>query len=89
MGRIMNGRREFSILLLVLPRQMVADIRAQAKRQGVSTVTLLRTIVKEYLRTVRGRQTIYVNLNEPVVYMTPQEIQYADEVMRIFREEDR
>jgi hypothetical protein len=85
----MNGRREFSILLLVLPRQMVADIRAQAKRQGVSTVTLLRTIVKEYLRTVRGRQTIYVNLNEPVVYMTPQEIQYADEVMRIFREEDR
>jgi len=85
----MNGRREFSILLLVLPRQMVADIRAQAKRQGVSTVTLVRTIVKEYLRTVRGRQTIYVNLNEPVVYMTPQEIQYADEVMRIFREEDR
>lgn len=85
----MNGHREFSLLQLILPRHMVADIRAEAKRQGVSTVTLVRTIVKEYLRTVRGRHAVYVDLNEPVVFMTSREIEYADEVMRIFREEDR
>lgn len=35
---IMNGHRKFSTLQLILSRQLVADLKAEASRRGVSTV---------------------------------------------------
>jgi len=95
----MNGHRKFSTLQLILPSHVVADLKAEAKRQGVSVITLVRNTLEQHLGTrvlsmrVGGR-TIHlrldkVDLNKPKVYMTPKEISYAQEAMRIFREEDR
>jgi hypothetical protein len=90
----MKWRREFSIWI-----SLVTNIRVEAKRQGVSTLTLVRKAIEHYLdaRTVSmilGGRTVLlrlkaVNLNEPEVYLTPEEMADADEAMRIFREEDR
>ena len=90
----MKARREFSIWI-----SLVADLRAEAKRQGVTALTLARRAIEQYLdahsvhmrlggRTIRLRLKT-VNLNEPEVYLTPEEMADADEAMRIFREEDR
>ena len=90
----MKARREFSIWI-----SLVADLRAEAKRQGVTALTLARRAIEQYLdahsvhmrlggRTIRLRLKT-VNLSEPEVYLTPEEMADADEAMRIFREEDR
>ena len=89
----MNGHRKFSILQLILPRDMHADIKAEAKRQRISVFTLVRHALEEYLGTrVRIKlesETIHLKLIKPdEPPMTPAEIRYADEVMRIFREEE-
>ena len=91
----MSGRQKFSILQLILPRPMVEEIKAEAKRQGISVMTLVRHALEQYLGThvsmKSGGRMIHLKLlkqhEDPP--MTPEEIQYADEVMRIFREEDR
>ena len=53
----------------------------------------IRTKLKQYLRRARRaskrNRPPKVNLDEPIGNLTPEEIKYADEVMRIFREEDR
>lgn len=79
---------------LILPRQMVADIKVEAKQQGISVITLVRHAIDEYLgRRVRiklGSDAIHLKLFKPdELPMTPAEIRYADKVMKQFREEDR
>jgi hypothetical protein len=57
----------------------------------------VRDVLKHHLdwtHTLTGRGTTYlrlnkVDVNEPIGDITPEQQQYADEVMRIFREEDR
>jgi hypothetical protein len=48
----------------------------------------LRDLLHRARRTSK-RKKLKVNLDQPLVNMTPEERKYADEVMRIFREEDR
>jgi len=95
----MNERWKFSILQLILPRQVVADLRTEANERGISVITLVRNVLEQHLsvRTVSrklGGRTVHlrlnrVNLDEPVVHMTPDEEKFADWVMEVHREEDR
>ena len=60
-------------------------------------ITLVRSVLAKYLRTRTVRldgptvrwKPDKVDLNEPIGDITPEQQRYADEVMRIFREEDR
>jgi len=53
----------------------------------------IRQTLKSYLRqarrTSKRKSKLSVNLDQPLVNMTSEERKYADESMRIFREEDR
>lgn len=98
MARIIDSIRLF-LLRLVFPPFVLTDIEIEAKLQQVSVMNLVRSVLEKYLRTrtVRMRldgQTVrlklnQVDLNEPIENITPEQQRYADEVMRIFREEDR
>ena len=65
----------------------------RAKQERDEQISLfIRKTLKDYLRQTRRtskRKKLKVNLDQPLVNMTPEERKYADEVMRIFREEDR
>jgi len=90
---------KFSALQLILSRHKQEDIKALAKREGVSVITLIRNAIEEYLssRTVHmrlGGKTVILRLkkanpDEPEVSWTADEQKYADEAMKIFLEEDR
>jgi len=96
MAKLIDSLRLF-LLRLVFPPSVLADIQIKAKLQHVSIITLVRSVLEKYLRTRTVRldgptvrwKLNKVDLNEPIGYMTPEEIKHADEVMRIFREEDR
>jgi hypothetical protein len=98
MARIIDSIRLF-LLQIVFPPSVLEDIEIEAKLQQVSVIALVRGVLEKYLRTrtVRMRldgQTVRlklnkVDLNEPIGNITAEEQRYADEVMRIFREEDR
>jgi hypothetical protein len=98
MARIIDSIRLF-LLQIVFPPSVLADIEIEAKLQQVSVITLVRSVLEKYLRTrtVRMRldgQTFRwklnkVDLNEPIGNITTEPQRYADEAMRIFREEDR
>jgi len=47
----------------------------------------LRDLLRRARRT--SKRKVKVNLDQPLVNMTPEQQRFADEVMRIFREEDR
>ena len=72
-----------------------AELEIEARERNIGVGTLVRDILEEHLRARRQRRRIKrftlrkVNLNDPVVNWTAEEEQYADESMRIFREEDR
>ena len=79
---------------------MLADLRTEAKRQNISVCSLIRKVLEDYLASTRiismrlGGRTAHsrltrVNLHDPLVNWTADEQKYADEKMRIFREEDR
>jgi hypothetical protein len=65
----------------------------RAKQERDEQISLfIRKTLKDYLRQTRRtskRKKLKVNLDQPLVNMTREERKYADEVMRIFREEDR
>ena len=71
-----------AILRLILPGLIVSEVEAEAKRQGVSVRTLVRSALEYYLGLKRGQRMISFRLP-----LTPED--RAHEVMRIFREEDR
>lgn len=65
-------------------------MRESKKERDKQISFFIRTTPKHYLR--RARRTSKkpnANLNKPIGSMTLVEIKYADECMRIFREEDR
>ena len=90
----MKWHRKFSFWI-----SLIADIRTEAKAQGVSSMTVVRTALERYLSTrtlsmkMEGRMVSWklkkVKLDEPEVILTLDEQRDADEAMRIFREEDR
>jgi len=90
----MKWHRKFSVWI-----SLIADIRTEAKAQGVSSMTVVRTALERYLSTrtlsmkMEGRMVSWklkkVKLDEPDVILTLDEQRDADEAMRIFREEDR
>ena len=90
----MKWHRNFSVWI-----SLIADIRTEAKAQGVSSMTVVRTALERYLSTrtlsmkMEGRMVSWklkkVKLDEPEVILTLDEQRDADEAMRIFREEDR
>jgi len=97
-AKLIDSIRLF-LLRLVFPPSVLTDIEIEAKLQQVSVITLVRSVVEKYLRTrtvsmrLDGR-TVHlkldnVDLNEPIGDITPEQQRHADEVMRIFREEDR
>jgi hypothetical protein len=98
MAKLIDSIRLF-LLRLVFPPSVLTDVQVEAKLQNVSVITLVRSVLGQYLRTrtVSMRlsgQTVRlkldkVDLNEPIGDITPEQQRYADEVMRIFREEDR
>jgi hypothetical protein len=98
MAKLSDSIRLF-LLRLVFPPSVLADIQIEAKLQQVSGITLVRSVLEKYLRTrtvsmrLDGRTVRLklgkVDLNEPVGDITPEQQRYADEVIRIFREEDR
>jgi len=96
MSRIIESFRLF-LLRLVFPPSVLADVQIEAKLQRVSVITLVRSMLDKYLRTRTVRldgptvrwKLNKVDLNEPIGDITPEQQRYADEVMRIFREEDR
>jgi len=71
------------------------DKEKQARDKQISL--FIRKTLKDYLRRARRtskrksklKSKLNVNLDQPLVNMTPEEQEYADESMRIFREEDR
>ena len=84
---------------LLFPPSVLADIQIETKLQRVRVIAVVRSVLERYLATraasmrLDGR-TVYlkldrVDLNEPIGDITPEQQRYADEVMRIFREEDR
>jgi hypothetical protein len=98
MAKLIDSIRLF-LLRLVFPPSVLTDIQIEAKLRNISVITLVRSVLEKYLRTrtvnmrLDGR-TVHlkldkVDLNEPIGDITPEQQQYADEVMRIFREEDR
>ena len=90
----MMWRREFSVWI-----SLIAGLRAEAKARGVSSMTVVRAALEQYLSThtlsmkMEGRMVSWklkkVKLDEPEVILTLDEQRDADEAMRIFREEDR
>ncbi|HWY53057.1 MAG TPA: hypothetical protein VNZ03_01250 [Terriglobales bacterium] len=98
MAKLIDSIRLF-LLRLIFPPSVLTDVQIEAKLQNVSVITLVRSVMEKYLRTrtVRMRldgRTVHlklekVDMNEPVGDITPGQQGYADEVMRIFREEDR
>jgi len=84
------------LLRLIFPPSVLADIQIEATLQRVSTVTLGADVLEMYLWTRNWKliermalRTNRAEWNQPAREMTPAEIAYADECMRIFREEDR
>lgn len=98
MARIIDSIRLF-FLRLVFPPSVLADIEIEAKLQQVSVISLVRSVLEKYLRTRTVKMSLdgqtvrlkldKVDLNEPIGNITTEQQRYADEVMRIFREEDR
>ena len=99
MAKLIDSIRLF-LLRLVFPPSVLTDIQIEAKLQQVSAITLVRSVLEKYLRTRTvsmrlNERTVHrwklskVDLNEPIGDITPEQQRYADEVMRIFREEDR
>jgi len=96
MSRIIESFRLF-LLRLVFPSSVLADVQIEAKLQRVGVITLVRSVLEKYLRTRTARldgptarwKLNKVDLNEPIGNITPEQQRYADEVMRVFREEDR
>ena len=65
-------------------------VETEPEQQTISVRKFVRTILRDYLST----SDIFLslkepNLNELVVNWSPSEQKHADEVLRIFREEDR
>jgi hypothetical protein len=76
-----------------LTQELLDKVRAEATKQRVSDVELIRTAVMHYLaylederlfRRVRNGRLISI----PVANMNPSEVECADKVMRQFRNED-
>jgi hypothetical protein len=83
---------------LNLTSEMFEKVRAEAKHSGISASALIRDAIQRSLSelTVLRSGTSPVPrlksrslLEHPLVDWTPVEKQFADEVMRVFREEDR
>jgi len=71
--------------------EMFAALEREAKLLKMSLSQYIRHSLQEHLHPTT---TVYlglkkVNLNEPIVYMTPQEERLADRAMKIHLEEDR
>ena len=95
MARFLDSIRSL-LLRLIFPPLVLADIQIEATLQRISTVTLVRNVLEKYLwnrnRQLRARtawRPSRTDRNERARAMTPEETAYADECMRIFREEDR
>ena len=80
---------------LDLPATIFDELEIEARERNIGVGTLILDILEEHLRGRRQRPRLMrftlrkVNLNDPLVNWTPDEEQYADESMKIFREEDR
>ena len=82
---------------LGLTPELFARIRVEAERQKISTNALIRDAIDEHLydltATRLGRSPVprlkAENLQQPLVSWTQAEQEFADELMRVFREEDR
>jgi hypothetical protein len=73
---------------------LLGDIRDAAKVHKLSISSLIRSAIERYLAELSTSRFIEPRprtsrLDIPVVFWTQAEQEYADEVMRIFREEDR
>jgi predicted DNA-binding protein len=83
-------------LRLNLTPEMFERIHAEAKHSGISANTLIRDAIRRSLSeltALRGTSVSRLKLGSltehPLVDWTPAEQHFADEVMRVFREEDR
>jgi hypothetical protein len=82
---------------LNLTSEMFEKVRAEAKHSGISASALIRDAIQRSLSELTAlRRTSPVPrrkpgslLEHPLVDWTRAERQFADEVMRVFREEDR
>jgi predicted DNA-binding protein len=85
-----------SVRLRLTP-EMLGKIRAEAKHSGISASALIRDAIRRSLSELTAlRWTFHTPrlksgslLEHPLVDWTPAEQQFADAVMRVFREEDR
>ena len=68
----------------------MAEIDREKQKRDEQISLFVRKTLTDLLRLVRPRKRrVKVDLNEPIGDITPEQQRYADEVMRIFREEDR
>jgi hypothetical protein len=77
-----------------LTPELLGKIRNAAKLHKLSISALMRSAIERYLAELSTPRFIEPQprtsrLNIPIVFWTQAEQEYADEVMRIFREEDR
>jgi hypothetical protein len=78
-----------------LTPELLGKIRNAAKLHKLSISGLIRSAIERYLAELRTSRFVEQppprasRLDLPVVFWTQAEQEYADEVMRIFREEDR
>jgi post-segregation antitoxin (ccd killing protein) len=78
-----------------LTPELLGEIRNAAKLHKLSISALIRSAIERYLAELRTSRFVEQphprtsRLEMPVVFWTQAEQEYADGVMRIFREEDR
>jgi hypothetical protein len=68
----------------------MAEIDREKQERDKQIRRFIQKTLRDLLRQPRRtRRKVKVNLNQPLVNTTPEQQRNADEVMRIFREEDR
>jgi hypothetical protein len=68
----------------------MAEIDREKQKRDEQISLFVRKTLTDLLRLVRPRKRrVKADLNESIVNITPEQQRQADEVMRIFREEDR
>jgi hypothetical protein len=74
-----------------LTPELLGKIRNAAKLHKLSISALIRSAIERYLAELSTSRPLprTSTLEIPVVFWTQAEQVYADEVMRIFRDEDR
>ena len=69
----------------------MAEIDREKQKRDKQIHLFIQKTLKDFLRQARrtSKRKKLKSLAQPLVNMTPEEMKLADEVMRIFREEDR